>query len=72
MPSELLKQTFFTQDEKKESTLEKHGFEKKLRDMVSQCEEGKSYKEIIEYMKTLSPSGIELEIITLASFDMKN
>jgi len=34
VPSELLKQTFFTKDEDTENKLQKHGFQKKLRDMV--------------------------------------
>lgn len=28
-------------------------------------------KDILEYLKTLSPSGIELEFISLASFDFE-
>ena len=64
-PEELLKQSLFTQEQKTENKLEKHGFTKKLRSLVNQA----SAKEVIEYLKSLSPSGIELEFISLASFD---
>ena len=30
------------------------------------------WRKVIEYMKTLSPSGVELEIMNLASFDFSS
>ena len=66
LPDELLKQTFFTQAKDTENKLEKHGFQKKLRQLLR---EGSSHTEIIDYLKTLTPSGVELEFISLASFD---
>lgn len=66
-PDELLKQTFFTQDKNTENKLEKHGFTKKLKKMLT--EDQHITKQVIEYLKTLSPSGIELEFISLASLD---
>lgn len=62
VPDDLLKQTFFTKDKVTENALEKHGFAKKLKDMLDQ-----SPATIIAYLKTLSPSGVELEFISLAS-----
>ena len=67
-PSELLKQTFFTKEEEKENKLEKHGFQKKLKDMIK---DGADQKSVVEYLKTLSPSGVELELISLASFEFE-
>ena len=68
VPNELLKQTFFTQDQCSDNKLEKHGFEKKLRSLLIK---GKpEYSAILEYLKSLSPSGVELEFISLASFDI--
>jgi hypothetical protein len=64
-PNDLLKQTFFTK-EKAENKLEKHGFAKKLKDMLGTS----SDNEIISYLKTLSPSGVELEFISLASLEV--
>ena len=67
-PNDLLAQTFFTKDkEAAENKIEKHGFTKKLRSMLSETH---TWKQIIDYMKTLSPSGIELELISLASFEI--
>lgn len=70
VPDELLKQTFFTTDGKvTENSLEKHGFDKKLRKMLSDSEI--KPKDVLEYLKSLTPSGIELEFISLASFDFE-
>ena len=65
VPNDLLKQTFFTQEQQAESALQKHGFVKKLKDMLDQSPE-----IIIAYLKTLSPSGVELEFISLASIEV--
>ena len=65
-PNDLLKSTFFNKDQQEENALQKHGFEKKLKEML-----GKStFEEIISYLKTLSPSGVELEFISLASIEV--
>jgi len=60
--------------------LAKHGFERKLKDRLKGLDpEAKDQKafakeaeEIVKYMKTLSPSGVELEFLSLASFDFEN
>lgn len=65
-PDELFKQTFFNQD-KAENKLDKHGFERKLRSMLSSGDT--KAQEVITYLNTLSPSGIELEFISLASVE---
>ena len=65
-PNDLLKQTFFNKDQQTESALQKHGFVKKLKDMLGKS----SFEEIISYLKTLSPSGVELEFISLASIEV--
>jgi U3 small nucleolar RNA-associated protein 21 len=67
VPDELLKQTFFTKEKTSENKLEKHGFAKKLRKMLHNSDA--KAKDVLEYLKTLTPSGIELEFISLASFD---
>lgn len=67
-PNDLLAQTFFTKDQNNENKLEKHGFSKKLRALLQN--EDHTWQEIVNYMKTLSPSGIELELISLSSFDI--
>jgi len=67
-PNELLKQTLYTKEEEKENKLLKHGFQKKLKDMIK---DGADQKSIVEYLKTLSPSGVELELISLASFEFE-
>ena len=67
-PNELLKQTFFTKEEDKENKLQKHGFQKKLKDMIK---DGADQKSIVEYLKALTPSGVELELISLASFEFE-
>ena len=33
--------------------------------------EGADQKAVVEYLKSLSPSGVELELISLASFDFE-
>lgn len=71
-PDDLLKQTYFTKDKQTENKLAKHGFEKKLKDQIKDLDEEipqEDADKIIEYLKTLTPSGIELEFISLASFD---
>ena len=65
-PNDLLKQTFFSKEEQKENALQKHGFDKKLKGMLIKA----SFEEIINYLKTLSPSGVELEFISLASIEV--
>lgn len=66
VPNELLKQTFFTQDDKASNKLEQHGFEKKLKALLK---EGATSASIMQYLKTISASGVELEFISLSSFD---
>lgn len=77
VPDDLLKQTFFTQEKTNENKLAKHGFDKKLKDRLKDFEpetedqkaQTKEAEEIVKYLKTLSPSGVELEFLSLASFD---
>jgi len=53
--------------------MEKHDVEQKLKSLLAakktQGDEEDWWREVIEYMKTLSPSGVELEIMNLVSFD---
>ena len=65
-PNDLLKQTYFSKEDQKSTHLDKN-MDRKLRDMLKTA----SVKEVLAYLKTLSPSGIELEFISLASFDFK-
>ena len=68
VPDDLLKQTFFTKDKNEDmNKVEKHGFNKKLRELLNQ---NKDWQEIITYLKGLSPSGVELEFISLATFEI--
>lgn len=64
-PAELLKENFFTQEKATENKLDKHGFVRKLRDLLAS--EETQPRDVIEYLKTLSPSGVELEFISLAT-----
>ena len=62
-PDALLKQTFFTRDD----TSKKHDqFEKQLNKML---DADTKTKDIFAYLKSLSPSGVELEFLTLANFE---
>lgn len=68
LADELLKQTFFTEEKgDNENKLSKHGFQKQL---VKMLEETKTTDEVIDYLKTLTPSGVELEFISLGSFQI--
>jgi hypothetical protein len=52
--------------------MEKHGVEKKLKGYLTEetvSLDQEWWRKVIEYMKTLSPSGVELEIMNLVSFD---
>ena len=52
--------------------MEKHGVEKKLKGFLAETtvtEDNDWWTNVIQYMKTLSPSGVELEIMNLVSFD---
>lgn len=76
VPDDLLKQTFFTQEKTQENKLAKHGFQRQLRKKLKEvsaelgsAEFEKQAASIISYLKTLSPSGIELEFLNLASFE---
>ena len=48
--------------------MEKHGVEKRLKGCLASTN-NEWFKEVLTYMKGLSPSGVELEIMTLANFD---
>lgn len=79
VPDDLLKQTFFTQEKTTENKLAKHGFQRQLRRRLKELDGelgGEPFKskaaDIIQYMKTLTPSGIELEFLSLASFEFED
>lgn len=73
---DFLRETFFTSFEKKRqaqvkevggAALAKHGAgAKKLSEILAKKE------EVLPFLKSLSPSGIELEIMTLGNFDFNN
>jgi hypothetical protein len=52
------------QGEAGSKALEKHDAIKRLRDMLKTNPTG-----VMDYMKTLSPSGVELEILSLTTFE---
>ena len=56
--------------------MEKHGVERKLKGFLTEetvQEAGEDWwRSMLGYMKTLSPSGVELEIMNLTSFDFSN
>lgn len=71
--TDFLKDTFFTSFDKKRkgqekgvgaAAMERNGAVQKLRGLLD-----KSDKEVMTYMKGLSPSGVELEILSLATFE---
>ena len=48
----------------------KHDVEARLKTYLKESKDGEEWwREALDYMKTLSPSGVELEIINLTSFD---
>lgn len=52
--------------------MEKHGVQQKLKGYLGKTTvEGDAdwWRKVVEYMKTLSPSGVELEIMGLTAFD---
>lgn len=52
--------------------MEKHGVERKLKGFLSATTvsaDSEWWRKALNYMKTLSPSGVELEIMGLVSFD---
>ena len=53
--------------------MEKHGVEKKLKGYLTEetvsLDQQDWWRKVMDYMKTLSPSGVELEIMNLVSFD---
>lgn len=55
------------------SAMEKHGVERKLKGFLSettvQADGNDWWRKVLDYMKTLSPSGVELEVMNLVSFD---
>jgi len=54
------------------AALEKHNVEQKLKGFLSGAtvsSDSDWWRKALNYMKTLSPSGVELEIMGLASFD---
>ena len=81
---DFLSETFFSSfDEKRKeaqnahkqggAALDKHGVEKKLKGFLSkqavEADGDEWWRNVITYMKSLSPSGVELEIMGLVSFD---
>merc|ERR1712176_660173 len=81
---DFLADTFFSSFDKKRKdqanalkaggkAMEKHNVEQKLKSLLAdkqtQGDDGDWWRAVIEYMKTLSPSGVELEIMNLVSFD---
>lgn len=46
--------------------LEKHDVFKRLRKLLKDG----TREEVLEYLKSLSPSGVELEILSLTQFDL--
>lgn len=71
---DFLKETFFTSfDQKRKKGMKdvggaamKGNTETKLANLLKQ----NGGADVIQHMKTLSPSGVELEIMTLANFDL--
>ena len=72
---DFLKETFFTsfdQQQKKKnkqvgaSAMLKNKVEANLLSVMNEN------KDVVEYLKTLSPSGVELEIMSLSNFDLDN
>jgi len=75
--TDFLKETFFTSfDEKRKSQLKEVGASAMARNNVeaklATILFGDDASAIIDYMKGLSPSGVELEILSLGNFDFKN
>ena len=80
---DFLAETFYTSFEQKRkekesqfqsgaAALERHNVEKRLKSMLAKEEtEGDAdwWRKVITYMKGLTPSGVELELMNLASFD---
>lgn len=79
-----LTETFFSNfDEKRKAAqnamkqggaaMEKHGVEKKLKGFLTEetvsLDSEDWWRKVLDYMKSLSPSGVELEIMNLVSFD---
>ena len=62
LPDGILKQTFFSEA----TTKKDERFDKKLKSLLDG--EAKA-KDVIDYLKSLSPSGVELEFISLGSFE---
>jgi hypothetical protein len=71
--SDLIKEQLFSKQkgpnaEKALKALEKHGFEKKLKNFLN--DPMTSNSDISEYLKSLSPSGIELEFMSLSVYEI--
>ena len=71
---DFLKETFFTSFEKSRQAkitevggkaMQRNEQKTQLRELLKN-----QSQEVISYLKSLSPSGVELEIITLANFDL--
>lgn len=67
-PDNLLKAALFTEDKKSSKHPLQEQDLKKLRSLLLKPK--RSPQEILDYLKTLSPSGIEIEILSLSSFDV--
>ena len=81
---DFLSETFFTSFEQKRkeaqnamkqggAAMEKHEVQQKLKGYLTDATINANptdwWRKALEYMKTLSPSGVELEIMNLVSFD---
>jgi hypothetical protein len=71
--SDLIKEQLFSKQkgpnvEKSLKALEKHGFEKKLKNFLN--DPMTSNSDISDYLKSLSPSGIELEFMSLSVYEL--
>lgn len=71
---DFLAETFFTdfdkqrksqQSEAGSKALEKHDVKKRLRTLLKASQ----FPEVLDYLKSLSPSGVELEILSLTTFE---
>ena len=83
---DFLAETFFSDFTKKRkeaadamkqggAAMEKHGVQQKLKGYLAAstvASDSDWWRKALGYMKTLSPSGVELEIMNLASFDFSD
>ena len=68
--NDLLGDSLFTQNQgAQENKLKSRGFKEQLKGMLA---DKSSPEEVIKYLKTLSPSGVELEFISLSAIDYRD